>query len=83
MYQRILVPLDGSPLAEGVLPHVQGLAQSLGAELVLLRVAFAHIVCVHLGGRVMRQGVPPDAGAQGLAVKTARAGCAALPRTRL
>ena len=42
MYQRILVPLDGSTLAEGVLPHVQALVKSLGAELVLLRVAFTH-----------------------------------------
>ena len=41
MYRRILVPLDGSPLAEGVLPHVQELARSIGAEVVLLRVAFA------------------------------------------
>jgi hypothetical protein len=43
MYQRILVPLDGSTLAEGMLPHVQALAKSLGAELVLLRVAFTHV----------------------------------------
>jgi nucleotide-binding universal stress UspA family protein len=43
MYQRILVPLDGSTLAEGVLPHVQALAKSLGAELVLLRVAFTRV----------------------------------------
>jgi nucleotide-binding universal stress UspA family protein len=43
MYQRILVPLDGSMLAEGVLPHVQALVKSLGTELVLLRVAFTHI----------------------------------------
>jgi nucleotide-binding universal stress UspA family protein len=43
MYQRILVPLDGSTLAEGVLPHVQALVKSLGAELVLLRVAFTHV----------------------------------------
>jgi nucleotide-binding universal stress UspA family protein len=43
MYKRILVPLDGSPLAARVLPHVQELAKSIGAEVVLLRVAFAHI----------------------------------------
>lgn len=43
MYQRILVPLDGSTLAEGVLPHVQALVKSLAAELVLLRVAFTHV----------------------------------------
>jgi len=39
MYKKILVPLDGSPLAEAVLPHAQALAKSEGAELVLLRVA--------------------------------------------
>jgi nucleotide-binding universal stress UspA family protein len=39
MYKKILVPLDGSPLAEAVLPHVQALAKSEDAEIVLLRVA--------------------------------------------
>jgi nucleotide-binding universal stress UspA family protein len=43
MYKRILVPLDGSDRAADVLPHVQELAKSIGAEVVLLRVAFAHI----------------------------------------
>jgi nucleotide-binding universal stress UspA family protein len=38
MYKKILVPLDGSPLAETVLPHAQALAISEGAEIVLLRV---------------------------------------------
>jgi nucleotide-binding universal stress UspA family protein len=39
MYQRILVPLDGSKLAEGVLPQVCELANALGAEVILLQVA--------------------------------------------
>lgn len=38
MYKRILVPLDGSKIAEGVLPHVSQLAKALGSEVVLLRV---------------------------------------------
>jgi nucleotide-binding universal stress UspA family protein len=38
MYKKILVPLDGSTLAEKVLPHAQALAKSEDAELVLLRV---------------------------------------------
>ncbi len=38
MYERILVPLDGSPLSESILPHVQSLAKALNAELVLLHV---------------------------------------------
>ncbi len=44
MYKRILVPLDGSELAEAVLPHALALAKSTGAELVLLRVAFVPIL---------------------------------------
>ena len=39
MYKKILVPLDGSIVAEGVLPHAKSLAYSEGAELVLLTVA--------------------------------------------
>lgn len=39
MYQKVLVPLDGSPLAEAVLPHAKILAESKNAEIVLLRVA--------------------------------------------
>lgn len=38
MYTKILVPLDGSTLAEKVLPHAQALAKAEGAELVLLRI---------------------------------------------
>lgn len=39
MYKKILVPLDGSKVAEGVLPHAKSLAYSEGAELILLNVA--------------------------------------------
>ena len=38
MYNRILVPLDGSPLAEAALGHAESLAQQFGSEVVLLRV---------------------------------------------
>ena len=38
MYKKILVPLDGSPLAEAVLPHAEALAKSERAEIVILRV---------------------------------------------
>ncbi len=38
MYRKILVPLDGSELAEKVLPHVEALARCMGAEVILLRV---------------------------------------------
>lgn len=39
MYKKILVPLDGSNTAEGVLSHVKALAYSEGAEIILLNVA--------------------------------------------
>jgi len=39
MYRKILVPLDGSNVAEGVLPHASALAYSEGAELILLTIS--------------------------------------------
>ena len=38
MYKRILVPLDGSPLGDRVLPYVRTLGKKLGAKVVLFRV---------------------------------------------
>jgi len=38
MYKGILVPLDGSHFSEAVLPHIQTLAQTLDAEIILLHV---------------------------------------------
>jgi nucleotide-binding universal stress UspA family protein len=38
MYKRIVVPLDGSKLAEEVLTHVRTLASCLGSEILLVRV---------------------------------------------
>jgi nucleotide-binding universal stress UspA family protein len=37
MYERILVPLDGSARAERVLPPVEPLARAFGSVLILLR----------------------------------------------
>ena len=39
MLKKILVPLDGSELAEAVLPHVESLAKANDAQVVILRVA--------------------------------------------
>jgi len=36
MYKKILVPLDGSALAEKVLPHVTALAKATGSEVTLI-----------------------------------------------
>ena len=38
MYKRIVVPLDGSKLAEEVLTHVRALASCLGSEIILVRI---------------------------------------------
>ena len=41
--RRILVPLDGSPLAEQILPTVTTIARALDAELILFQVPIAQI----------------------------------------
>jgi nucleotide-binding universal stress UspA family protein len=38
MYKKMLVPLDGSPLAERVLPYARQLARKLGFEIIFLHV---------------------------------------------
>lgn len=38
MYQRILVPLDGSARAEAILPHVREMALRYDATVLLLQV---------------------------------------------
>lgn len=40
MFEHILLPLDGSMLAEGVLPHAVALAQAFHSRLTLLQVVF-------------------------------------------
>jgi len=41
MYKRVLIPLDGSELAEAILPFAEQVAGPLDAEVVLLRVVEA------------------------------------------
>lgn len=38
MFKRILVPLDGSPLAEGAIPHAELFARIFGSNITLLQV---------------------------------------------
>lgn len=38
MYNKILVPLDGSELAESILPNVEELARQFGSTVILLQV---------------------------------------------
>lgn len=40
---RILVPLDGSPMAEQILPTVTSVARGLAAELILFQVPIAYV----------------------------------------
>lgn len=40
MFHRILVPLDGSIVAEAALAHAAAMADRFGAELILLRAVF-------------------------------------------
>jgi nucleotide-binding universal stress UspA family protein len=81
MLSRILVPLDGSPLAEAVLPEVVELAALRRAEVLLLRVAVAH---AHPGldpveaqvraieeSQAYLKGIETRLAAQGLPVKSA------------
>jgi nucleotide-binding universal stress UspA family protein len=37
-YRRVLVPLDGSGLAEDIIPYVLGIADAMHTEVVLIRV---------------------------------------------
>jgi nucleotide-binding universal stress UspA family protein len=38
MYERILVPLDGSRRAEAIMPHLKTLAHCFGAKVIILQV---------------------------------------------
>jgi nucleotide-binding universal stress UspA family protein len=44
MYTHILVPLDGSELAEAALPHAVEIARCMGSQLSLLRVTPMQVV---------------------------------------
>ncbi|MBI2467739.1 MAG: universal stress protein [Candidatus Rokubacteria bacterium] len=42
MYSRVLIPLDGSEVAEAALPLIERIAAPLGLEVVLVRVVLPH-----------------------------------------
>jgi nucleotide-binding universal stress UspA family protein len=56
MQPQILVPLDGSPLAEAILPHAATLARATGSGLALLRVVPPMVLANPIVGMV-----PPNA----------------------
>jgi len=64
MYQRVVVPLDGSPVAEGILPFILEIAAPLDLAVVLLRVedvpasmAEAEVYLAGVAGRLRARGV--------------------------
>ncbi len=68
MYKKILVPLDGSELAEKVLPHAAALAKESGAEVTLLSV-----VQLSLGFTATKLEAIPEAAAERKAALKAEA----------
>lgn len=46
MYKQILVPLDGSEVAEQVWPHVEALAEKFGSAITLLRAIMPPVIPV-------------------------------------
>jgi len=44
MYNKILVPLDGSKRAEAIMPHVEEMADRYKAEVIFLRVEELHVM---------------------------------------
>lgn len=46
MYSNILVPLDGSPRAERILPYVEELATKFGARITLLQVIEPNVAMI-------------------------------------
>jgi len=50
MYKKILVPLDGSKRAEAILPHIEELALTFGAQVILLQVIEPHYVYTSFAG---------------------------------
>jgi nucleotide-binding universal stress UspA family protein len=44
MYNKIVVPLDGSELAECVVPHVENIAKAMGTEEVILITVMERVV---------------------------------------
>jgi nucleotide-binding universal stress UspA family protein len=65
MLQRIVVPLDGSQLAEGILPWVKTLVSCTGAEIHLLRVAvspyYDYLVADPMMAVGLREGINDEA----------------------
>jgi len=49
MYEKILVPLDGSKRAEAILPHVKDIARQFDSEIILITVVEPAMINVEIG----------------------------------
>lgn len=67
MYAKILVPLDGSALAERAIPHAVGIARATGAEVILLQVVQAPLGSTPEAGQEEETRAFQDAAARDLA----------------
>jgi nucleotide-binding universal stress UspA family protein len=78
-FKRILVPLDGTPASEAVLPYVSGMASRLGASIVLLTVVEGNVSTDEQPGQHLDRSAAPLR-EHGLTVATAvqRAGLIAM-----
>ncbi len=82
MYRRVLVPLDGSQVAEGILPFILGIAGPLDLDVVVLRVVqpipptviegATHVVVDDIEGRMAEAKEYADAVARDLEAKGVR-----------
>jgi nucleotide-binding universal stress UspA family protein len=54
MFKKILVPLDGSEMAEKIVPQVTELAKTINAQVVLLHVFYAPVTAIaaHMPSKV-------------------------------
>ena len=87
MFKKILVCLDGSQLAEQILPYVEAHASRFGSKVILLQVvglsspAFASGATLPIHTGLMAEQVQRGTGSQGLLgacgaiVKSERPGC--------
>lgn len=44
MYKHILIPVDGSPLAEQALPHAEEIALAAGAEITVISCVEPYVI---------------------------------------
>lgn len=58
LVKRILMPLDGSTLAEAAIPHTEVLSWALGAELVLIQVLMPLTIPIPLGEECVYPSMP-------------------------